>query len=848
MSKNNGNVGFWQMDMCQNVSIGNFNNVTDVEKYGVIPGQKGDHPQEIINPDARPIVYREFNEEDYQYYFLGKDYFYGIFKDGTEVISAVDSQGRLLDVYDCAGKLKLATRRGEARFLMTDIASFEEIEVDGYKGVKIWYNSETTCRFVDKAVVTYLFKETGIAVEMHTVLKDLEAGIHKGGCFVVRNALNDASVTKKRIAYNWNYPEDNDFTHLVADAVAISGEYDGIAVYTFCRDTDPDKRFNLEIYNCEKLPFIVGLDVTDIDRTYYMDIVFTKATGKESYEALFKGRHMNFAAGIAAVEDNESTTFFMGKDVLLNINVTNISNSDIEFGVRYNVINHYNEIVSSGTFYHNKLAAGQQANRNLDLKLDNYGMHYLNLYVTDGVSEYRECYHFAMLEEFDFKYRENSQFGICAPHTDNAGESDVTAKLLKKLGISSTRLGKSDDNHYFHERLKENGIETLAGIYGNKGMPVEEYFAAVKQRTDKWMNKVKCFLIANEMDKFTKGNYDKSKRLIETNFIPNTIEPIYEYLTTKYPDKDIVWESNCHGSLEWLEAFYESGLWDKSKIIDVHSYSSPSGPDKCFSNQWASMQASLFSNEYAAVRWKRITRRYGDKRLMIGETGYPTPYDDRREIDIRTQADFNTRIALFFLEIKAELIEFYCLYDRISWAEGTGTGKNVQMFFGACYNHDYYGIYMPKPWAAAYANLTRRLDGVESCKFFDEYEEDEWGTLRAFKVNKKDGTELAVLWSNIYMQPNTTAEGRINNVERIPFPAWENHWLETETRTFAAVGDTVEVIDIMGNKKVYTAKDGKVDIEVSGSPIFVYGIKGDADLANEKRDSDIPVVGNAGIC
>lgn len=848
----NKNVGSWSMDMHENVSVGNFNNISDAEKYGVRPAQNGDNAITVKNPDARPIAYREFNADEYQYYFYGKTYFYGIYKDGIEVISAVDSKGCLLDIYAGAGKFKMTERADEVKFLMTDIASFEEIEVDGCKAVKVWYNAKTDFRFFDEATVTYIFKKTGISIEMHLACQGVSGSFSSKNSYIIRECLNEPSVTKKRIAYNWIYPENNDFTYLDVDAVAISGEYDGIAVYTFCRDKNSDQRHTLSRYSCEKLPLALQGEVDNIDYTYNMDLVFIKATGEESYEALFKGRHMNFAAGIATVSDNGSSTFFMGKNVLFNINVTNISEADIEYGVRYNVINHYNEVVSSDTFYHNKLAAGEQANRNLDLKLDKYGMHYLNLYVTDGVHEYRECYHFAMLEEHDFKYRQKSPFGICATHTDNEGECDATADLLKKIGISSVRLGSSTTPDYLYDKLVEGGITTFSKGLGDNRYPdrnIDKFTQDIKEIADTWAERVDYFCLANEKDRFAKGNYDKCKRLIENDFYPYVFKPAYDYFSSQYPDKDVIYESNCHGTLEWFEAFYEAGLWDLSKVIDVHSYSSPSGPDKCFSNQLCSMFASMFSNEYAAVRWKRVCKRYGEKRLIVGETGYPTPPEIKQEIDIRTQADFNVRIALFFLEVGAEFINYYCLYDRVSFAEGAG--KWIQMYFGACYNHDYYGIYMPKPWAAAYANLTRRLDGVDTCKFFDKYEEDEWGTLRAFEVTKKDGGKLAVLWSNIYMQPNTTAEGRVKKVERLPMPAWENRWLATETRIFDAIGDTVEVIDIMGNSKIYHAKDGKVAIEVSGSPIFVYGLKDDfkGDIDKDgKLEKETRAVGTSGIC
>jgi len=222
-------------------------------------------------------------------------------------------------------------------------------------------------------------------------------------------------------------------------------------------------------------------------------------------------------------------------------------------------------------------------------------------------------------------------------------------------------------------------------------------------------------------------------------------------------------------------------------------------------------------------RWKRLKKRYGEKRMMVGETGYPAaPYiGNRCENDPKTVADFNVRIAMFFLEAGAEDIIYYCIFDRTSWYVG-GSRWN-EMYFGALYNYDYYGVYMPKPWAAAYCNLTRRMDGHKKVSYFEKYEEGEFGTLRAFKVEKED-CDFAVLWSNAYELPNTTIAGRVDKVERKPMPLWANRWEETEIREFDAVGDTVTVVDIMGNAREIKAENGKVSIEISGSPIYVYGI------------------------
>ena len=56
-------------------------------------------------------------------------------------------------------------------------------------------------------------------------------------------------------------------------------------------------------------------------------------------------------------------------------------------------------------------------------------------------------------------------------------------------------------------------------------------------------------------------------------------------------------------------------------------------------------------------------------------------------------------------------------------------------------------------------------------------------------------------------------------------PAWESRWLVSEKRTFDTDADTVRVIDIMGNVSEIPAQNGKVTIEITGSPVYIYGIK-----------------------
>ena len=872
---NTNKIGNWFLDRELNVSVGDFNNVTAKHGTKAFPGKRGDAAATFHDGALDPVnsnskqdfsyIYKDdadlqrirsamaecinrkaysfdefksitFAEGDYLYFYKGNNYFYGIKKDYSEFIASVGSNGDIIPVVAGAGSFYFLDADKNVRLNVKQVKSFVESEKNGHKTLKVYYDCDADCRYLKEISTTYTFNKGCINAEACVEAESFEPELFKEYCFFMRQPLNPCDRYQKRTAYYWKYPEDNDYVYKEADALVLSEDFGDSAVYTFIRDENSAHQFELcnltrhflPLQITEKWPmFRSSVPTTDsVAYKFNMDIAFVENNETAAYYALFSSKKSDFAAGICAVDNDDNAAFFTGKDVTLNLNVTNISDKEIKYSVRYNIFNHYNEIVSSGIFYNNVLGVGEEANRNLELHLDNYGMYYLNFYVSSDSYEHREAYQFAMIEDVELSHRSESPFGLCAPYTNCYEEQEAAVKLLGKLGISSMRMDKQNKNFQLSDRLKDVGItrQSISIPYNKTPDDVEGYMERVKELARDWLDRVEIFFMANEFDMQAKGNYSKSQKGIEERFLPYTFNPAYEFFTKEYPDKlkKIIWESNCHGTIEWFEAFYEAGLWDKSEIIDIHTYSNPTGPDKVFTNTVENKFSSMYSNEYAMQRFKRICRRYGKKRFIVGETGYPTSARTKVGMDHRTVADFNVRIALFLLEAGAEIINYFGTFDRVSLFVGSSTWR--ELYFGAFTNTDYYGTYMPKAWAAAYANLIRRFDGFENCEFIDKYDEDEFGTLRAFNVNLKNGTNFAVAWSNIYMQPNTTAIGGVKRTGREPRPNWENRWVETETRTFDATADEVKVVDVMGNAKMYKAKNGKVDIEISGSPVFIYGI------------------------
>ncbi len=817
-------VGNWTLNAEEKVYVGSFDNVTDIENNGIFPGQRSEGS--ILCHDVEPdAVYtpEEIAEADYQFCYKGKDYFYGIKNDNTEVIAILTASGKIIPTRQGIGGYNV-DRQGAMICETTGIADFTTGEQDGYTSITVNYNSVGERKAVIKNSSTYIFKERCFDVksDFEMITEQNARNISLSSKFI-----NRPNSDAKRLNMDWLYPENNDFVYKEIDRLVISETYGDYIIHYAEHDPNSDHKYYMHLPIGDNLRAYLEKTELGYKGCAEYSVAVTANDIKEGYEGLAKTKNRDFAAGVANVSETDNTTMYIGKKVTLNLNVYNITEDDINFSVKYNIMSYDNECIDSGIFYGNTLGAKQMANHNLDLDLPKYGMYYLNFYVATKDNEYRECFPFCAVEDFEFKHREENRLGICATHHDTEGQGDSTISLLNKMGLSIVRLGGSAKGEDFPEKLRQNNMRFVSGVEWSHYITPEN-----RERVQNSCRNVltdlpdaKYVLIANEVDSKTKANYGKAKEFLENHFIPYSFEPLHEVVVNEFPEmkKKMVWQSNCHGTVEWLEAFKESGIWDESEFIDIHTYSSPSGPDKIFANSLYSMHANTFSNEYAMERWKRITRRYGEKRMIVGETGYPTPSpaSDTKEIDIRTGADFNVRIAMFLLEAGCEDIIYYCMYDRTGWFIGSSAWN--ELYFGANYNYDYNGVFMPKPWAPAFANLTRQMDGFKKVSFFDKYEENEFGTLRAFKV-EKDDSEFAVLWSNIYLPPNSTVEGRVNKVKRLPAPAWESRWLTTETREFDAVSDTVKIVDIMGNEKILKAENGKVKIELSGSPIYVYGI------------------------
>lgn len=782
----------------QNLNNDNSDN-TDTD--GQIQDTTGEEPEFKFAPSY-------LTEGENQFYYEGSNYVYGITEDGREVIGYLED-GKIIDIIQGGGQYSLYD--GTNMFSYGRIKEMTKTLVDGEYCLQLTYEPMGSSAALTVLKTTYVFHQNSITVtsEVDTASK---ASKVSSGSFK-RFYLNDPTKTEKKILYEWIYPENGDFPYQKSNNICIKQWFDDEhVVYFFNRDSNCDDYFYLPSYPENHFPVTVSKE-KGFSYSLTYDIVLENSTKTDDidYEAFFKGEDTEFAVGFAPVtKTQDDSTVFVGKEAKINLNVTNLIPEDLTFSIRYDVMDYYGNIVDAGLFINSTVFKNNEANRTINIK-GNYGMYWINLYVVSATSTYYECYPLMLVEDYKFLYRDVSPFGIDALHAYSADEMYTNASICEKIGVRYARGGNNN------AILAKKGIKASAVSVGG---PYTSQ-ASLDKILNKWKEGEEKYggydymVGVNEYDGDVKFNLEACREKIK-QFMPSYFDLVAPFV--KKNNIKFAYNASTHGNRAWHQAMYENGVWQASNVIDTHYYCYPMPPDKLAST------VNTRENELNMEEMVKMFEEFGgkgEKLYSIGETGYPTSPEG--SVHINEQADYNTRIGILALAHGADRVNYYCLLDRTGYYKGTGTW--AEMNFGAFMCYDYYDIVKPKPWAAAYANLTRQLDGVLTVKESPKYDTDGEGTIRAFDVENHQGDDLIVAWSNIYVHPQATSYGVGNGVKRQPNLPWNNIWPKSEDVVFTATSKTVKVVDTMGNTTNYKAKNGKVTIPLSGSPVYIYGVK-----------------------
>lgn len=797
------------------------------------------------------------NEEELQYIYKGSNYAYGITENGMEYIAYRSERGELLDATQGAGKYMLFSSQNSLLASSVKVENYTPIMKNGYDAVIVDYVESGFYSDNAKIQTTYIFYDNRISVTSSVSINGKKGTmtISADNSYFYRVFPKEPLISEQKINSEWIYPENGDYPYQEFESLCYKDRLDeNVTMYSYVRGDDIATYYymgyNLKTLEADKIPLSFE-ESTGIYYFHNMDISFVdkaeESDVSQDYLALFKGYGSEFCAGIAPVtEEKDNSTVFVGDSVDLNINVTNLTDRDLLFSLRYDIRDYYGNIVDAGLFIDSTVFQYTNANRIIKVNAENYGMHYLNLYVISQNSTYIECYPFAFLPDYEYKYNNTSPFGLNSAWRKCEEEAVSTAALFAKIGSAAVRINENDV--LLASELNKYGITSMNGIIG----AVNDNEAGVGSYVEKVLNTVKTlspyidsFEVGNEMNLQTISGavsvYD-----IYPKFQKYTFSPTYDVMKREYPSIKYIPTPFSACQQEWAEqltlGFKEdidgdgiaetqvAGIWDKIETISTHIYGTPWMPDQ-YSLYDPQYKVGVWSIEGALQRMEDTLNTFCPDDptkidFYITEVGYATSPKDPTKICLRTQADYNTRSALLALAYGADRIQFYNAYDRNNYFSGFNNADD-EWNFGAFYEIDYYGTIKPKPWGIAFAVLTRQLESVKkNASAFASYDEgwDKAG-VRAVRCSTELHGDVIVAWSNNEVLTNGKKNAVGKTGDRTPCLPWNNNWSKTDTTVFETVGDTVTVVDVMGNSKEYKAVGGYVAIELSGSPVYIYGVK-----------------------
>ena len=266
----------------------------------------------------------------------------------------------------------------------------------------------------------------------------------------------------------------------------------------------------------------------------------------------------------------------------------------------------------------------------------------------------------------------------------------------------------------------------------------------------------------------------------------------------------------------FLEKLVTLGGWELLDGIALHPGRGNFTPDYPVTVPWNEFEKPStgyqYWNYYGSIRLaKKFIKEHGnDKDLYLTEI-YALDYPNHSWNDTPRESAEN--VVLSYALAAAEGIKnvlYYQLFNSV-WNNQLGVRADNREYFFGLINRDLSF----KPSLMAYCNISEVLDGARFKGWikFDENTPFSKGIM--FDTPKGP---MSILWDRM--------EGDIlprPNGENSPEP-WVSSWnLQTEL-TLPCTGESIIVLNAIGQQKSIPAKDNKATVTLSGAPIIVYGM------------------------
>lgn len=393
--------------------------------------------------------------------------------------------------------------------------------------------------------------------------------------------------------------------------------------------------------------------------------------------------------------------------------------------------------------------------------------------------------------KYEFKHLDSSIFGIAA-YWEIPDKKAIDA-LLRRMGVHWIRRGDS------RETVKAIGAE--ANWHSNV-KPLQ--WSNEPQKKLDWMRKElnDCDRRQNPYWEF--GNeWNMSERgtgKFADNYVNDWLKPLAKIREEGNFKVKLLSMGLAGADLKFLKGIYDNGGWPLLSGIAFHPGRGNFAPDYL---------AAGWTYLGSIRRMKEAIGKYGDKPLWVTEAYACTlPHSWWHDSLRRATENVILTYVLGMAEgIKA--VMFYQMQDGTGFNPG---GINLN-------DHEYhYGLLdrkgAVKPLLLAYCAISDALDGANFRRYISFNDKQ----LKGVEFDTPRG-RLAVLWHR--------ADGYIQSVKSKTYTTpepWLEHWKTRIQAVFETTGTQVTIVDCIGRKWNVAAKDGRITLDMTGSPIMVYGL------------------------
>ncbi len=393
----------------------------------------------------------------------------------------------------------------------------------------------------------------------------------------------------------------------------------------------------------------------------------------------------------------------------------------------------------------------------------------------------------ATLPPHTYRHLDKSNLGIAAYFNINKREDVLN--LFKRMGVRWLRQGGTTK-----ELLKDYGIVCISNGNVPAGKTDDEVVANIKKWLQKAVDEGNPILEFGNEPNFTRDKVGAAKKYAHAL-------KLLDRARTESGLRDKV-KIACAGLAgadpDFMRELKKLGGLDCFDLMNVHPgrlNSTPDSPGAFW--RWFYLDAIKVSKKDAP-----------GKPLIMTEVYARTPPHARDSDSYRASAE---NIILSFVLAKVEGVKALCYYQMHDsmWADVGGVNSTDKEWHYGLLNRD--GTI--KPSLLAFCAAAEALDGAEYVK----YAMDGGGNNKMwhFKTPRGPMTVLVDRTDGYYPYP-----GEFTGF----LEPWLNHWKTTKPATFRSTAKFVVTVDAIGRKKKIPVQDGKVQLQLTGAPLIVYGL------------------------